>query len=141
MKRNKNNGGQKKKAQLNHFARNSLTRVGEILDNKQIVKLIQQNKLEFIDRQSNVITRWKYIHEEKEYMVVYNKNAKIMAYTSLVTAKNNTVAIPSPIEISVVILCPFIDLNFTSNIFTIPIIISEINNPQRTIHCTEFASV
>ena len=66
-------GDAKKQTQKRHFKSACETRVGEILDSDEITKLIQQRKLKFIDKQSNKITRWKYTHNNRDYMVVYDK--------------------------------------------------------------------
>lgn len=41
-----------------HFAIRCLQRLGHLPDVKDLVNKIQQNELEFFDRQSNRITRW-----------------------------------------------------------------------------------
>ena len=66
----------KYRTQQIHFQNACLARVGEVLDNKELSGLVQQNKMEFIDRQSNNITRWKYTYKEKDYMLIYNKQYK-----------------------------------------------------------------
>ena len=66
----------KKQSQEKHFAQSCLKRVGYCLDNEKLVNLIQQNQLEFIDRQSNRITRWKYSFNNMDYMIVYDKIRK-----------------------------------------------------------------
>ena len=59
-----------------HFAKACVARVGILLNEEEIVNQLQNNKLEFLERQSNNITKWKYIYNEKEYMLVYNKQYK-----------------------------------------------------------------
>ena len=66
----------KKKAVKIHFQKRSLERVGVLLNEKVIVNLIQENKLEFIERQSNRITVWRYVFMDKKYRVVYDKQRK-----------------------------------------------------------------
>jgi hypothetical protein len=41
---------------------------------KELVKLIQANKLEFVERQSNRVTVWKY----EDYKVVYDSFRKLI---------------------------------------------------------------
>ena len=59
-----------------HFAKACVARVGILLNEEEIVNQLQNNQLEFIERQSNNITKWKYFYNEKEYMLVYNKQYK-----------------------------------------------------------------
>ena len=66
----------KKKNVKIHFQKRSLERVGVLLNEKVIVNLIQENKLEFIERQSNRITVWRYVFMDKTYRVVYDKQRK-----------------------------------------------------------------
>lgn len=44
-----------------HFAIRCIQRIGYVPDFRELVKSIQQNQLEFHDRQSNRITRWKWV--------------------------------------------------------------------------------
>ena len=66
----------KKKNVKIHFQKRSLERVGVLLNEKVIVNLIQENKLEFIERQSNRITVWRYVFMDKTSRVVYDKQRK-----------------------------------------------------------------
>ena len=66
----------KKKLVKIHFQKRSLERVGVLLNEKIIIDSIQKNKLEFIERQSNRITVWRYIFMDKKYRVVYDKTRK-----------------------------------------------------------------
>ena len=66
----------KRKAIKTHFQRRSLERIGVLLDEKELVKKIQNNELEFIERQSNRVTVFKYIHNEEPYRLVYDKSRK-----------------------------------------------------------------
>lgn len=66
----------KKKAIKSHFQRRSLERIGVLLDEKELVKKIQNNKLEFIERQSNRITVFRYKYQNKIYRLVYDKTRK-----------------------------------------------------------------
>lgn len=70
--RNKN----KREAQQIHFNNACITRLGETLDSKKIVKQIQQGKLPFLNRKSNNETRYLYNHNEQDYVIVYRKNTK-----------------------------------------------------------------
>lgn len=75
----------KKKCQQMHFMNSCLNRVGEMVDRKEVIKMIQEHKLEFLKKQSNVITKYKIRINEKDYMVVYHKKNKevvsILPYT------------------------------------------------------------
>lgn len=62
----------KKQSLYFHFNKSCIKRVGRILDQKVIIKQISNNKLEFIDRQSNSVTRWKYIVDNNEYIICYD---------------------------------------------------------------------
>ena len=66
----------KRRTVQTHFANACLKRVGVLLDEKEIVQKLQNQQLDFIDRQSNNITKWKYVFNEKEYMLIYNKQYK-----------------------------------------------------------------
>ena len=66
----------KKHAQQIHFRKACIKRVGQILDDQVLVKSIQNQELEFIDRQSNRITRWKYSHNNNDFMIIYDKDRK-----------------------------------------------------------------
>lgn len=66
----------KKKAIKVHFQRRSLERIGVLLDEKELVKKIQNNELEFIERQSNRITVFRYKYQNKIYRLVYDKTRK-----------------------------------------------------------------
>ena len=66
----------KKLSQGTHFSIACLERVGMILDHDYIVRKIQNKELEFVDKQSNRITRWKYKVNDKEYILVYDKDRK-----------------------------------------------------------------
>lgn len=64
----------KKESQALHFKRRSIQRVGVELNPRELVKLIQKQKLEFIERQSNRVTVYRYEHNEEQYRVFYDKN-------------------------------------------------------------------
>lgn len=59
-----------------HFARRSIERVGYFIDPDPLVKLIQKNELEFIGKQSNRVSLWKYTLKDIDYKLVYDKNRK-----------------------------------------------------------------
>lgn len=66
----------KNKAEKAHFAMRSIQRCGALLNNAEIVRQIQANKLKFIERQSNRITVWEYVFNDIPYKVVYDKDRK-----------------------------------------------------------------
>ena len=59
-----------------HFEKRCLERVGVFLDRKEIIRKIKNQELEFIERQSNRITIWRYYFLDKSYRVVYDKLRK-----------------------------------------------------------------
>lgn len=66
----------KRKAIKSHFQRRSLERIGVLLDDKELVKKIQANELEFVERQSNRVSVFRYKFYEKSYRLVYDKTRK-----------------------------------------------------------------
>lgn len=66
----------KRKAIKTHFQRRSLERIGVLLDEKELVKKIQNNELEFIERQSNRVTVFRYERNGELYRLVYDKIRK-----------------------------------------------------------------
>ena len=66
----------KRKAIKSHFQRRSLERIGVLLDDKELVKKIQANELEFVERQSNRVSVFRYKFCEKSYRLVYDKTRK-----------------------------------------------------------------
>lgn len=66
----------KRKAIKSHFQRRSLERIGVLLDDKELVKKIQANELEFVERQSNRVSVFRYKFREKSYRLVYDKTRK-----------------------------------------------------------------
>ena len=66
----------KRKAVKAHFQRRSLERIGFLLDEKELIKKIQNNELEFIERQSNRVTVFKYERGGKFYRLIYDKARK-----------------------------------------------------------------
>lgn len=59
-----------------HFAQRSVERVGVFLDPSEIIKQIQNNKLEFLSRKSKRVTLWKYVYKKNAYKVIYDKQRK-----------------------------------------------------------------
>lgn len=61
-----------------HFSIRCLQRLGYIPNRKELVKLIQEAKLTFLDRQSNRVTRWLWIDPIKgiECVLPYDKERK-----------------------------------------------------------------
>lgn len=68
----------KKRAQDNHFSLRCLERLGYIPNKNQIIDDIQTGKLQFLDRESNRITRWLWIDPltKKECIIPYDKERK-----------------------------------------------------------------
>ena len=74
MKRKKN----KFKAVDNHFAMRCLERLGYIPNKNELVKAIQNGELEFLEKQSNRVTRWIWIDplNNVECIIPYDKERK-----------------------------------------------------------------
>lgn len=68
--------GSKKKAVKKHFYKRSLERVGVLLNEKELVRKIQNQELEFIERQSNRKTVYRLEYLGKFYRIVYDKDRK-----------------------------------------------------------------
>ena len=66
----------KKKNQRKHFRNRSVERTGLLLDKCSLVRKIQSGELEFLYRQSNRITQWKYECKGIAYRLVYDKKTK-----------------------------------------------------------------
>lgn len=66
----------KKKAIKAHFERRSIERIGVLLDEKELVKKIQANQLEFVERQSNRVTVFRHSFNGETYRLVYDKLRK-----------------------------------------------------------------
>ena len=66
----------KKQYLKKHFMQRSVERVGVFLEPNEIIKQIQNNKLEFIERKSNRVTLWKYYYKDTAYKVIYDKQRK-----------------------------------------------------------------
>lgn len=66
----------KKKSVQSHFFRRSIERVGVLLNEKELIRKIQNNELEFVERQSNRVTVFRYEYNGKKYRLVYDKNRK-----------------------------------------------------------------
>ena len=59
-----------------HFQRRSIERIGVLLDEKELVNKIQNNELEFVERQSNRVTVFRYEYNGEFYRLVYDKTRK-----------------------------------------------------------------
>ncbi|MCD7780269.1 MAG: hypothetical protein LUH05_06310 [Candidatus Gastranaerophilales bacterium] len=68
--------GSKKKAVKQHFFKRSLERVGVLLNEKELIRKIQNQELEFIERQSNRKTVFRFEHLGNSFRVVYDKIRK-----------------------------------------------------------------
>ena len=68
----------KKHAQEKHFANRCLQRIGYVPDYKELVHKIQMNKLEFFERQSNRVTKFKWIEPvfNTHCILVYDNSRK-----------------------------------------------------------------
>ena len=66
----------KKKQVKKHFQKRSLERVGVLLNEKELIQLIQHNKLEFVERQSNRVTIFRYSFMNSVYRLVYDSMRK-----------------------------------------------------------------
>lgn len=66
----------KKKSVKKHFFKRSLERVGVLLDEKEIIRKIQNQELEFVERQSNRRTVFRIKYLGTKYRVVYDKIRK-----------------------------------------------------------------
>lgn len=53
--------GTKKKQVDFHFARRCIERIGYVPDTKELIKKIQSQKLEFVERQSNRVTVFRWV--------------------------------------------------------------------------------
>lgn len=61
-----------------HAERRAIERFGVLLDIPQAVKDIQSGKATFVERQSLRCTVWKITQQDKEMVVVYDKNRKMI---------------------------------------------------------------
>lgn len=68
--------GSKKKNVKKHFQKRSLERVGVLLNEKELVRKIQNHELEFVERQSNRKTVFRLKYLDKTYRIVYDKQRK-----------------------------------------------------------------
>lgn len=69
----------KRKSQKVHAKRRFIQRFGLFLSDQQyeqIVRDIQSQKAQFIEKQSNRVTLWRVIVEDNEVVVVYDKERK-----------------------------------------------------------------
>ena len=68
----------KKKTVDDHFARRCIQRLGYVPNQKELVRQIQNNMLEYVDRQSLRVTRWKWtdpVHKV-DCILPYDKDRK-----------------------------------------------------------------
>ena len=64
----------KAKVMRNHFWQRSIERVGYLVDEKELINLIQTQKLKFIEKQSNRVSVFRWISKEgKKFRLVYDK--------------------------------------------------------------------
>ena len=61
-----------------HFAKRCLQRLGYLPDSKDLVNKIQNQELQFVDRQSNRLTRWLWLDKISniECVLVYDRIRK-----------------------------------------------------------------
>ena len=62
----------KKKAQKSHFSQRCFERFGKNFNQQQLLNLLHNGKLEFVERQSNRISLWK----KDDAVFVYDKSRK-----------------------------------------------------------------
>lgn len=66
----------KKEAQRHHFEMRTLQRVGQVLNQKELIWKIQNGELEFIERQSNRVSLFRYVINGTAYKIVYDRQRK-----------------------------------------------------------------
>ena len=66
----------KKKNVKVHFKRRSLERLGFIVDEKNLIKKIQNQELEFVYSQSNRRKVYRVEYMDKKYLTIYDKERK-----------------------------------------------------------------
>lgn len=66
----------KKEAQRHHFKMRTLQRVGQVLNQKELIWKIQNGELEFIERQSNRVSLFRYVINGTAYKIVYDRQRK-----------------------------------------------------------------
>ena len=78
LKKKKTRRTAKYKTVDDHFSIRCLQRLGYIPNRKELVKLIQEAKLPFLDRQSNRVTRWLWTDPIKKIdcILPYDKERK-----------------------------------------------------------------
>ena len=61
-----------------HFAKRCIQRLGHLPDTKELIQKIQNQELEFVDRQSHRITRWLWVDKLTNIpcVLVYDKARK-----------------------------------------------------------------
>lgn len=76
MRRKRKKSNRKKEAQRKHFEKRSLERVGVVLNRKELIRKIQNNELEFLERQSHRVSIFRFEYLEEFYRIVYDKERK-----------------------------------------------------------------
>ena len=66
----------KKRAIKTHFQYRSIERVGVLLNEKELINKIQKGELEFVERQSNRVTVFRYAYKNSIFRLVYDKIRK-----------------------------------------------------------------
>lgn len=59
-----------------HFQVRCLQRLGFLVDHDELVQLIQNGKLDLIEKQSNRVSKFLWKHNGKQYVLVYDKKRK-----------------------------------------------------------------
>ena len=80
----------KKECQMAHFQKRCIQRIGRLLDRKEIIRQIQNNELEFIRRDSNRVSIFKYVVDNIPYKVVYDKLRKQVVTIYELDEKNSS---------------------------------------------------
>lgn len=71
----------KKKCQQDHFSKRCIDRIGYQLTQTTVEKIIQdiqEGKLEFVEKQSNRISKFKYEVLDKSFILVYDRQRKTL---------------------------------------------------------------
>ena len=76
--RRRRNRKTKSKCQEMHAKKRAFQRFGMYLNTETLIKEIQENKLQFIESQSNRVTVWRKIDKEDELdiVIIYDKKRK-----------------------------------------------------------------
>lgn len=57
-----------------HFEKRCLERVGRILNEKALVRAIQESKLKFLLKLSNRVSAYEFLDEERKFKILYDRN-------------------------------------------------------------------